>query len=357
MRKISLYISIVLVLMGNCIFAQKPDHIIIPRHYICYRTSGSILVDGLLNESAWLNADWTDYFVDIEGNKRPDPWYNTRVKMLWDDNYLYIAAFLEEPDVWATLTKRESVVFYDNDFEVFIDPDGDTHNYIEFEMNAFNTQWDLLLLRPYRDESGCNIAIDNWSMNGIKSAVWVDGTINNGNDRDRGWYVEIAVPLDAIGELNSKPVSPADGGHYRINFSRVEWQTDWLNGEYVKKGITENGKTHFLPEFNWVWSEQGVVSMHQPETWGYLQFSTKIAGKGTSEFIPDKDAGVKQYLRDLYFAEKEYFSEFKSYTTSRDLLGLEMSADKNPVILLTFNGYIASFGPYYIDETGKLTKK
>ena len=56
--------------------------------------------------------------------------------MLWDDEYFYVAAELEEPDIWATLTERDAVIFYDNDFEIFIDPDGDSHEYYEFEMNA-----------------------------------------------------------------------------------------------------------------------------------------------------------------------------------------------------------------------------
>jgi hypothetical protein len=73
------------------------------------------------------------------------------MKMVWDDEYLYVAAEMEEPDIWATLTERDSVIFHDNDFEVFIDPDGDTHAYYELEVNALATAWDLMLLKPYRD--------------------------------------------------------------------------------------------------------------------------------------------------------------------------------------------------------------
>ena len=69
--------------------------------------------------------------------------------MLWDDNYFYIAEQLEEPHVWATLTKHDSVIFQDNDFEVFIDPDGDNQEYYEIEINALNTDWDLLLKKAY----------------------------------------------------------------------------------------------------------------------------------------------------------------------------------------------------------------
>ena len=71
--------------------------------------------------------------------------------MLWDDTYLYVGALLEEPHVWATLTQHDSVIFHDNDFEVFIDPDGDNHEYCEIEINALNTEWDLFLNKPYRD--------------------------------------------------------------------------------------------------------------------------------------------------------------------------------------------------------------
>ena len=57
---------------------------------------------------------------------------------------------MEEPHVWGTLTKHDSVIFHDNDFEVFIDPNGDTLEYYEFEINALNTGWDLFLDKPYR---------------------------------------------------------------------------------------------------------------------------------------------------------------------------------------------------------------
>ena len=99
--------------------------------------------------------------------------------MLWDDTYLYVAALLEEPHVWGTLTKHDSVIFHDNDFEIFIDPDGDNHEYYEIEINALNTEWDLFLKKPYRDGGP---AINEWEIPGLKTAVHVDGTLNNPSD-------------------------------------------------------------------------------------------------------------------------------------------------------------------------------
>jgi hypothetical protein len=170
--------------------------------------------------------------------------------MLWDDQYLYIAAEVEEPDVKASLRRHDSVIFHDNDFEVFIKPLPATESYYEFEINALNTGWDLFLNKPY-NQGGT--ADNNWNIDGLKTAVAVQGTLNNESDKDRGWTVEIAYPLTAFRSRQQVP-EPVSGTSWRINFSRVEWTPG-------------NPK-----EDNWVWSPQGVINMHVPERWGYLRF-------------------------------------------------------------------------------------
>src|SRR5271170_2127628 len=104
---------------------------IAPRGYVCGFVSEPVKFDGNLEAGAWASAPWTADFVDIQGPAKPTPRFHTRAKMLWDENYLYVAAELEEPHVWATQTKHDSVIFLDPDFEVFMDPDGDTANYYE----------------------------------------------------------------------------------------------------------------------------------------------------------------------------------------------------------------------------------
>ena len=168
-----------------------PDKEWPPAHYYSYRAPAPIVVDGQVEGGEWDEAEWTEDFVDIEGDKKPLPRYRTRIKMLWDDEYLYIACELEEPNIWATLTERDSVIFHDNDIEVFIDPDGDTHSYGELEINALGTEWDLKLGKPYRDGGP---AINEWNIEGLVSAVHLDGTLNDISDKDRGWTVEIALP-------------------------------------------------------------------------------------------------------------------------------------------------------------------
>jgi hypothetical protein len=319
-----------------------------------------------MREPEWQKAEWTEYFGDIEGSLKPEPRLKTRVKMLWDDKYLYIAAQLEETDVWANLTERESVVFYDPDFEVFIDPDGDTHHYLEYEMNALNTQWDLMLLKPYRDDTVNNVAIDNWNFNGIKSAVFVDGTINNPSDTDKGWTLEIAFPLDALSEVSSTGKNPVSGEQYRIDFSRVEWQIEKRDGKYVKKTRQVNGMEKPLPENNWVWSPQGLVNMHQPETWGYLQFSEKTIGSGTDPYVENPENDFKWAMRLLYYREKVSFEKTGKYTSELRELNLNdyrVTGELfTPEIKITQSGYEATQlsadkkSIWHIRDDGKIWK-
>ena len=255
------YVLLFLVLAMTAITVRAQ-----PKEYICYRTMSKITIDGKLNETAWRKAPATDVFVDIEGDVKPRPRFTTRAKMLWDDQYFYIAAELEEPHVWGTLTKRDSVIFHDNDFEVFIDPNGDRNEYYEFEINALNTGWDLFLPKPYRDGGK---AQDSWDIIGLKTAIHINGTLNNPRDKDKGWTVELALPWKALGEYAHKSAPPNDGDEWRVNFSRVEWQHEVVDGKYRKVANTK--------EDNWVWSPQGVVDMHRPEMWGVVRFvKTKL---------------------------------------------------------------------------------
>ena len=286
-----------------------------PRTYVCYRAPSRLNIDGKLDEPAWAAASWSDAFVDIEGDRRPRPRFRTRVKMSWDDEYFYVAAEMEEPHVWATLTKHDSVIFHDNDFEVFIDPDGDTHAYYELEMNALGTVWDLMLLKPYRDGGP---AINGWDMAGLRIGVDVRGTVNKPTDRDEGWSVEIAMPWKILREAAADHRPPKAGDRWRVNFSRVQWQMDVTDGRYAKR--LKPGTQDPLPENNWVWSPQSAINMHLPERWGYVQFSNVAAGSGTEAFVDDPNERVKWALRRLYYRQRRAHDATGGYSATLDAL-------------------------------------
>jgi hypothetical protein len=229
--------------------------------YDAPRAAQPLTIDGKLDEAAWKAAPWTPFFVDIEGDAKPKPRFKTRAKMTWDDQYFYIAAEMEEPDLWATYDKHDMVIFHEHDFEAFFDPDGDGLHYFEFEINARNTGWDLHLDKPYKDKGKAD---NGWEIPGLKTAVSLRGTLNNPGDRDQGWTVEMAFPWSAFNRGPRAAVAPKPDEAWRVNFSRVEWQLRVKDGKYEKVPGTK--------EDNWVWSPQGVINMHVPEKWGTVRF-------------------------------------------------------------------------------------
>ena len=81
-----------------------------PETYVCLKTTEKLNLDGKITEKAWKSAPWSKAFVDIEGDLKPKPYHDTKVKMLWDENYFYFAALMEEPHVWAKLKERDAVI-------------------------------------------------------------------------------------------------------------------------------------------------------------------------------------------------------------------------------------------------------
>jgi hypothetical protein len=298
-------------------FAAYPALFKTPLHYICYSTSDSMIIDGKADEPVWRKASWTADFSDIEGELRPKPSLRTRAKMLWDSRCLYIYAELEEPELQGRLLQHDTIIFQDNDFEVFLNPENTTHNYFELEFNALGTVMDLFMFRPYRD--GGN-ALMSWDAQGMRSAVSRRGTLEHPGDKDGGWSVEMAIPLSSLRFFGERP--PRDSTLWRINFSRVEWDWDVKEGRYIKRVDPASGRP--LPEHNWVWSPQGIVDMHAPERWGYLQFSTRPAGSEAVEFADPADARARDYLWLVYYKQRDYLRAHGSYANKLEELGFEV---------------------------------
>jgi hypothetical protein len=276
-----------------------------PKGYVVQHTSQPLTLDGNLQESDWQKAAWTTDFVDIEGVKKPLPTFQTRVKMLWNDSTLFVAATLQEPQIWAYQTHHDDIIYKDNDFEIFIDPDNNAHQYFEIEVNAINKIFDLYLPKPYRDKGD---ALISWDVAGLRSGVAINGTLNQPQDLDKSWTVEMAIPLKTL-RMGFPWQPPTEGTLWRINFSRVEWDTR-VEGSKNPKVQDAAGKD--LPEHNWVWSPQGVINMHYPERWGYLQFTRQA---NTTWQMPQAELR-KQYLWLVYYRQQEFRKKTGKYATT-----------------------------------------
>ncbi len=285
-----------------------------PLSYTAYQTDDSIKIDGIAHEHSWQTASWSSYFTDIEGNIKPRPTFQTRFKMLWDNSYLYLYAEMEEPHLWGTLTNHDDIVYNNNDFEVFIDPDGDTHQYYEIEVNILKTIFDLYMNKPYRNGGKPYI---RWDAANLKTGVSMNGTLNKPDDTDKSWSLEMAIPFSALSKEKKTPI-PQNNTVWRMNFSRVQWDLEIKDDQYERKKDSNN---KLLPEHNWVWSEQGVINMHFPERWGYIIFSSQTNPDDQKKFTMPFAESVKQYLWLIYYRQKDYFAEHQHFATNLEALG------------------------------------
>ena len=170
-----------------------------PDQYVVCRTVGPIAVDGSMDESSWMNAEWSNRFGHIFMEGYQKPFLATRVKMLWDDENLYAVAELEEPNLLGHMIEKDTEMYLDNDIELFIDVDNDSQDYIELEFNCLGTIWDMFLPKEY-NRGGIPFSHPNvensqpWDLEGMLVAVRVDGSLNYPFDTDKNWIIEISLP-------------------------------------------------------------------------------------------------------------------------------------------------------------------
>ncbi len=181
----------------------------------CRRATGSIKIDGKLDEAAWDKAQVLKDFA-VYWEKRP-PKTATKARLLWDDNYLYFAAEMEDSDLYADVKERNGMTWSNDVFELFFKPAEDKLPYYEFQVNAANTQLELFF--PSRGSGGWQ-RFAPLTKFGMESAVKLDGTLNKWQDKDTGWTVEGRIPLTAFEEGGGKPQA---GTKWRFALCRYDY--------------------------------------------------------------------------------------------------------------------------------------
>jgi hypothetical protein len=261
-------------------------------HYTARQLSESLLIDGDLSKPVWQKSARSPRFVDMVTGA--PGFYNTQAAILWDKEYLYIGIWVEEPFLRATQTDRDSIVFLDNDVEVFIDG-GDC--YYELEINVLNTIYEVFFIwrDAYKkggkfdvpefdlfhektlsfggdyDRSGASFwwgrhprgvrwAFLDWDMPGLKTAVKAEGKINDDSVVDKGWQVEIAIPWKSMKWLaGNRSLPPKEGDCWRIFVGRFQ------------KLIASGSEIH--PHPAWAWNKHGVYDTHVPECFTFIHFT------------------------------------------------------------------------------------
>jgi hypothetical protein len=263
------------------------------KQYEACRTASEIKIDGRLSEPSWLAAEPSSPFIDLVSGKQTI--FDTRVKLLWDNEYLYVGYHIQEPLVQAKFLERDQPIYQDNDVELFIAFD---HAYYELEVNAHATLYEGLFVwqeayekkgfsqlpelniqRPgvryqkfngvgyTKHPRGMRWAFLDWDFPDIQVAVHIDGTLNDDSDRDRGWTVELALPwkgMEMPAHGDNRTIPPRDGDIWRMDFSR-------FNQYREASPARDSG--------GWALSHHGIWDSHIPEVFAKVTFATRTVGQ------------------------------------------------------------------------------
>jgi hypothetical protein len=244
-------------------------------------------------------------------------------------------------------------IFQDHALEIFFDPDEDGLNYVEFQINAYEAVWDLIMPKAYRNGGA---SLSTWDIKGLKKSVFVNGTLNNPSDTDKYWGIELAFPVRSLAGGRGGLTA---GSTWRMNFSRVDWQTQIVDGKYVR---TKTDKGQNMPPVYTTWTSQGAVNLHAPEMFGYVQFVDALPSK--TAIISPENAKMKQTLWKYYYLQQDYKIKNMKYAANLDELSKaypSISFAGDPAIKMAATEYqfwlqspaLSAGGSYALDHDGK----
>jgi len=185
--------------------------------YAVHRARGKIVIDGRGDDAAWAAADKTALFRAARGSAAAPG--ETRARLLWDDEFLYVLIDAADADVSSPFSKHDDPLWRADAVELFIDADGSRSGYVELQTNPRGAVFDAWFPRT-RKQGGKQ----GWTSS-MSAAVNVEGTLDEPGDTDRAWHAELAIPLEDVkgGDAAMKVrVPPEVGDGWRLNIVRVD---------------------------------------------------------------------------------------------------------------------------------------
>jgi UDP-2,3-diacylglucosamine pyrophosphatase LpxH len=140
------------------------------------RLEGEIAIDGLVDEEAWQAAEPLADFIHCVGDEEVPTETALEVRFLYDDEYLYVSAWMEEPNPVGLRTDAEPPIpltWSDDDFELFLDAGITQRRYMRFFQNSAGTRFTRQNSSRGSErgevywgdyESGVHVGDDFWSL-------------------------------------------------------------------------------------------------------------------------------------------------------------------------------------------------
>jgi uncharacterized repeat protein (TIGR03806 family) len=192
----------------------------------CRFTEAPIEIDGKLDEPAWKTAQRIDHFYQPWlGAKSRTARTATRARLLWDREWLYFAAEMDDADLYADLKKNNEMLWNNDVFELFFKPADDKPGYYEFQVNPTGATLSMFL--PRRGSGGYQRYIAESDFR-IQAKVSLRGTLNNWRDRDQGWTVEGKIAWTDFLRTGGRP---APNEKWKFALCRYDYSVDFEGPE------------------------------------------------------------------------------------------------------------------------------
>lgn len=188
-----------------------------------YKIGNEIKIDGDLSD--WKMPFSGPFVIHNSGEKATQ---NTFVSLSWNNENLYIAYRSGDSKIIGYAKKKDSKIFNTDDLvEIFIDPDGDGQNYVEIGVNAFSSNYDLLVtcISPNCGGWKASLAFDIKGMETVSKIT------------PEGFDTEIKIPFSSLEKIkNGNFTKPEAGTKWRGNTFRIDYgkTTEYLALQYYK---------------------------------------------------------------------------------------------------------------------------
>ena len=179
----------------------------------------------------------------------PDP--ATTFRVLWDERHLFFAFDCADRDVQAAALERDGPVWEWDCVEIFLLPEFESGLYWEINVTPAGSIYDALNAKKFKGWGG--LARTELTVAGLQTAWSVDGTLNQSDDRDVGYTVEIAVPFHQIPSYTrGNPPRPGDTLHLML--------------VRIDRNAERAAAYAFTPLLNWghnIWNHAEIVLAKQ----------------------------------------------------------------------------------------------
>ncbi|HWY88866.1 MAG TPA: PQQ-dependent sugar dehydrogenase, partial [Gemmataceae bacterium] len=218
--------TFVAALAGTLIAGQPAGQKAPPATFECRWADTPINITGKGTDPAWKNAQVIDHFyLPWLGAKARAAKTRTSAKLLWDREYLYFRADMEDHDLYATITEHNGQLWNNDVFELFFKPADDKPGYYEFQVNAAGAVLDCFF--PRRNAGGFE-RFKNETKFHVEAKVNLRGTLNNWTDKDDGWSVEGKIPWTDFLKTGGRPER---GEKWKFALCRYDYSVDFEGPE------------------------------------------------------------------------------------------------------------------------------